>query len=56
MRLRPSLVVKANVSDIDFNRLIPDLYTLNLEPVNTQCYYNCREQYRKTNHCIKRNK
>lgn len=26
MRLRPSLVVKGNVSDIDFNRLIPDLY------------------------------
>lgn len=26
MRLRPSLVVKANVSDIDFNRLNPDLY------------------------------
>jgi len=27
MRLRPSLVVKANVSEtIDFNRLIPDLY------------------------------
>lgn len=28
MRLRPSLVVKANVSDIDFNRLIPDLYDI----------------------------
>lgn len=26
MRLRSSLVVKANVSDINFNRLIPNLY------------------------------
>lgn len=26
MGLRPSLDVKGNVSDTDFNRLIPDLY------------------------------
>lgn len=49
-KLFPSLVIQINTKDFQI------YITLNLEPENTPWNDKYREQYRKINHCIKRNK